>query len=65
MTAERASANSTAVTEETLVQIHQLALVGQAALNTNLTTPHISQAVAVLLGLVAELSAEAADATAS
>lgn len=46
---------------EKFEQIHQLALVGNAALNTNLTEPHVDQAVAVLLGVIGDLSAEAVD----
>ncbi|WP_417209994.1 hypothetical protein [Antarctobacter sp.] len=61
MTEDRACANSTALTWDRLEQIHQLAIVAQAALNTNLTTPHIDKAVAELLGLIADLSATAAD----
>ncbi|WP_165775138.1 hypothetical protein [Mameliella alba] len=61
MTEERAGANSTALTWDRLEQIHQLAITGQAALNTNLTTPHIDKAVAELLGVIADLSADAAD----
>lgn len=61
MTEGRACANSTALTWDRLEQIHQLAIAGQAALNTTLTTPHIDKAVAELLGVIADLSAEAAD----
>ncbi|MCP3879225.1 MAG: hypothetical protein GY701_12680 [Sulfitobacter sp.] len=49
---------------EKFEQIHQLALVGQAALQTNLTAPHIDQAVAILLDVISDLSADAADSAA-
>lgn len=48
-------------TVEALEQIHQLALVGQAALKTNLTLPHMDNAVASLLEVIAEISEREAD----
>lgn len=62
MTKDRACANIAALTNDRLEQIHQLSLVGQAALNTNLTAPHIDQAVAVLLSVIADMSAETGEA---
>ncbi len=37
-------------------KIAQLALVGQAALNTNLTDPHVSEAVATLFEVITNIS---------
>ncbi|PTA98975.1 hypothetical protein C8254_10975 [Sulfitobacter sp. CB-A] len=37
-------------------KIAQLALVGQAALNTNLTDPHVGEAVATLLQVITDIS---------
>lgn len=49
-------ANSAILPSEQVEKIAQLALVGQAALNTNLTDPHVGHAVATLFQVIAEIS---------
>jgi hypothetical protein len=48
--------NSTSLPSEQVEKIAQLALVGQAALNTNLTDPHVGNAVATLFQVIADIS---------
>lgn len=50
--------NSTSLPSEQAEKIAQLTLVGQAALNTNLSHPHVDQAVATLFEFIAEVSDE-------
>lgn len=56
MIKERVCANDEALPSEQVEKIAQLALVGQAALNTNLTSTHIGNAVATLFEVIAEIS---------
>jgi len=53
--------NEITVDRKDLEHIHQLAIVGQAALHTNLEDPHTHIAVASLLEVIANLSANVAD----
>ena len=58
MTNVRTHANATLKLSEQVEKIAQLALVGQAALNTNLSHPHVDQAVATLFDFITEVSDE-------
>jgi hypothetical protein len=61
MTKDPACGNGPAFAKDQLERIHQLALVGQMALHTNLETQDLSAATSELLGLISEVAATASD----
>ncbi|MCF7777324.1 hypothetical protein GLP59_06605 [Sulfitobacter sp. M220] len=56
MTNVQTHVNAMLTPSDQVEKIAQLALVGQAALNTNLTDPHVGEAVATLLQVITDIS---------